>query len=71
MRMFLVTFRKTVADGRGRDHRVVQRQLPVRAASETAAVWEAKALFCRNLGVPDWRFRADECAVAEIRATAA
>lgn len=71
MRMFLVTFRRTVTDGRGHDHRVVQRRLPVAAASETAATWEAKARFCQDLGIPDWRFRADECAVAEMRATAA
>jgi len=71
MRMFLVRFHKTVSDGRGHDHRVLQRQVLVRATTDVAALWDAKARFCRALGISDWRFRADGCDLAEVPAIAA
>lgn len=57
MRTFLVTFHKIVPDGRGRDRRVLQRQVVVSACSGEAA----KTLFCEATGIVDWRLRADTC----------
>ncbi|AWN39586.1 hypothetical protein [Methylobacterium durans] len=66
MRKFLVTFHKVVSDDTGHDHRVVQQRAVVRAHSDVSALYEAKALFCRHMGIIDWRLRADTCDVAEI-----
>ncbi|MER2268901.1 hypothetical protein [Methylobacterium oxalidis] len=66
MRKFLVTFHKVVNDDTGHDHAVVQQRRELRAPSEVSALYEAKALFCRHMGIVDWRLRADTCDVAEI-----
>jgi hypothetical protein len=61
VRTFLVTFHKIVPDGRGRDRRVLQRQVVVSACSGEAAAEAAKTLFCEATGIIDWRLRADTC----------
>jgi hypothetical protein len=71
MRMFLVTFHKTVSDDTGHDHRILQRQILVQASTEVSALWDARARFCKALGIADWRFRADGCELAEVSAVAA
>lgn len=71
MRTFLVTFHKVVPDGRGHDRRVLQGQAVLRARSEVAAQYEAKAIFCRGAGIVDWRLRADTCEIAEVTELAA
>jgi len=71
MRTFLVTFHKLVSDGRGRDHRVLQRQVVVPASYEEAAAEAAKLLFCRAACIVDWRLRADTYEVVELTNLAA
>lgn len=66
MRTFVVTFYKVVPDGRGRDHRALQRQAVVAASHGEAAADAAKALFCEGAGIVDWRLRADTCEVIEL-----
>jgi hypothetical protein len=66
MRDYLITFHKIVLDGAGHDRCIVQRRTWLRARSDVSAVWEAKALFCRALGISDWRLRADTCEVMEL-----
>ncbi|GJD35317.1 hypothetical protein [Methylobacterium aerolatum] len=66
MREYLVTFRKTVPDDSGHDHRVLQRRAVVTACSEVAAAFAAKAMLCEADGIVDWRLRADTCEVAAI-----
>lgn len=66
MRTFLVTFHKTVSDGRGHDHRVLQQQAVVPASYGEAAADAAKALFCQAASIVDWRLRADTCEVVEL-----
>ncbi|WCS26039.1 hypothetical protein LOK46_04155 [Methylobacterium sp. NMS14P] len=70
MRLYRVTFYKTVADDTGHEHRVRQRAILVRAPSEVSAVWQAKALLCAGAQVVDWRLRADSCEVAALPAAA-
>ncbi|KQS81829.1 MULTISPECIES: hypothetical protein [Methylobacterium] len=70
MRLYRVTFYKTVADDTGHEHRVRQRAILVRAPSEVSAVWQAKALLCAGARVVDWRLRADSCEVAALPAAA-
>lgn len=71
MREYLITFHKIVLDGAGHDRRILQRRARVRARSDVGAAWEAKALFCRALGIADWRLRADTCEVVELGCPAA
>ena len=66
MRTFLVTFHKIIPDGRGHDHRALQRQAVVSASSGEAAADAAKALFCQTVGIVDWRLRADTCEVVGL-----
>ncbi|WP_336492526.1 hypothetical protein [Methylobacterium nigriterrae] len=66
MRQFLVTFHKVVSDDTGHDHSVMQQRAVVRARSDVSALYEAKALFCRRMGVVDWRLRADTCDITDI-----
>lgn len=66
MRDYLVTFYKIVLDGAGHDRCVLQRRARVRARSDVSAAWEAKAIFCRALGIPDWRLLADTCEVVAL-----
>jgi hypothetical protein len=66
MRTFLVTFHKVVSDGRGRDHRALQRQAVVPASHGEAAAEAAKVLFCQAASIVDWRLRADTCEVIEL-----
>lgn len=70
MQAYLVTFYRVVLDGMGHDRRVLQSQSIVRSGNDIAAAWEAKAMFCRALGITDWRFRADTCEVAELMQSA-
>ncbi|GJE74274.1 hypothetical protein [Methylorubrum suomiense] len=71
MREYLVTFHKTVPDDTGHDHCVLQRQAVVRARSDVAAAYAAKAMLCEADGVVDWRMRADTCEVVELTRNAA
>lgn len=66
MHRYLVSFLKTVTDGSGHDRQVLQHQTLVRARSEVAALYEAKALFRHESGVADWRLRADACKAVAI-----
>lgn len=61
MHRYVVTFHKMITDGAGHDQRVAQHRAVVRASSETAALIEAKALFCQAESIADWRLRADTC----------
>ncbi|CAO4152710.1 MAG: hypothetical protein MIN69_16025 [Methylorubrum extorquens] len=71
MREYLVTFHKTVLDGSGHDHRVLQRQAVVTARSDVAAAYAAKAMLCEAARIVDWRMRADTCEVVELSRPAA
>lgn len=71
MRQYLVSFHKVVTDGSGHDRRILQRQALVRARSEVSALFEAKALFREEMGVADWRLRADTCEAVELADIAA
>ncbi|MGH1572856.1 hypothetical protein ACRAWG_21975 [Methylobacterium sp. P31] len=71
MRAYLVTFYKIVCDNAGRDHRVPQGKILIRAPSDVSAEWQAKALLCERARVVDWRLRADSCEVAIVRDAAA
>ena len=66
MRTFLVTFHKTVSDGRGYDRRVLQQQTVVPANYGEAAADAAKTMFCRAANIVDWRLRADTYEVTEL-----
>lgn len=66
MRTFVVAFYKIVPDGRGRDHRALQRQAVVAASHGDAAAEAAKVLFCQAASIVDWRLRADTCEVVEL-----
>ena len=68
---YLVTFHKVVSDDTGHERRVLQRSTVVRARSEVAALYEAKALFCEGAGIVDWRLRADTCEVVAFAERAA
>lgn len=61
MHQYVVIFHKTITDGAGHDRRVPQHRAVVRANSETAALFEAKALFRQTANIADWRLRADTC----------
>lgn len=71
MRTYLVAFHKVVADDTGHDHRVLQRQIVVRAHSDVSAEWQAKAMLCELACVIDWRLRADTCEVTAMADLAA
>ncbi|MEE7504182.1 hypothetical protein ACLBXO_27290 [Methylobacterium sp. C33D] len=66
MRLYRVTFYKTVADDTGHEHRVRQHAVLVRAPSDVSAIWQAKALLCADARVVDWRLRADSCEVKAL-----
>ncbi|MBE7201185.1 MAG: hypothetical protein INR70_25755 [Parafilimonas terrae] len=66
MHRYLVSFLKTVTDGSGHDRQVLQHQTLVRAQSEVAALFEAKALFRYESGLADWRLGADACKAVAI-----
>ncbi|QGY03510.1 hypothetical protein MMSR116_17660 [Methylobacterium mesophilicum SR1.6/6] len=71
MRTFLVTFHRTVSDGRGHDRRIIQQQSIVPASYGEAAADAAKARFCQAASIVDWRQRADTCEVVELSGQAA
>lgn len=66
MRRYLVRFHKVVTDGSGQECSILQHQAVVRACSETAALYEAKALFRQAAGIADWRLRADTCVAVAL-----
>jgi hypothetical protein len=71
MRRYVVNFHKVVTDSTGHDRRVLQHQAIVRARSEVAALYEAKALFREASGIADWRLHADTCEAFEMADAAA
>jgi hypothetical protein len=53
MREFLVTFHKVVSDDTGQHRSMVQQRAVVRAHSDVSALYEAKTLFRRHMGITD------------------
>lgn len=71
MHTYLVTFHKVVSDDTGHERRVRQRASVIRARSDVAALYEAKAIFCASAGIVDWRLRADSCEIVALPEQAA
>lgn len=63
MPRFTAVFSKTVCNDVGRERRICQRVVEVRAPTRTAALAAAKARFCALEHISDWSVHSDGVAL--------
>jgi hypothetical protein len=63
MPRYTAIFVKTVCNDMGRERKICQRVVEVRAETRAAALASAKARFCALENIPDWSLYADDIAL--------